>query len=164
VDTVPIASRIDIHAEHERATTNADRKALLSVHKAVMDAAERQIRAEDLEEFRKVRRGDYILLLIKAAIMGDNSGIINPQRMAVIARREVEAGRMAPDDEVHKLAVAGATIPTPLPRQEQKERSMLARLGNVLYWFGCGLACGVLGLGGVMSYTDKMLDPFFVTA
>jgi hypothetical protein len=46
--------QIDIHAEHERATTNADRKALLSVHKAVMDAAERQIRAEDLEEFRKV--------------------------------------------------------------------------------------------------------------
>jgi hypothetical protein len=41
--------RDDIHAEHERATTTADREALLSVHKAVMDAAERQIRAEDLE-------------------------------------------------------------------------------------------------------------------
>jgi hypothetical protein len=31
--------RQDMHAEHKRATTTADRKAVLGIHKAVMDAA-----------------------------------------------------------------------------------------------------------------------------
>ena len=107
--------RKDIHAEHKRATTTADREALLGVHKAIMDAAERHIRAEDLKDFREVRSQDYRLLLIQEAIIGDNSGTINPRRMAAITRREVEAGRMAPNDEPHELAVAGATVLTPLP-------------------------------------------------
>ena len=159
--------RNDVHEEHERATTTADRVALLDIHKALMDAVERGagFTAEDLEKFKETRRGDYNLLLIREAMIGATDGNINPQKMGEITRREVEAGRMAPDDDFHKLAVAGATILTPLPRQEQKQHSMLARLGNVLYWFGCGLACGVLGLGGVMANTDKMLGmPFFVTA
>src|ERR1700694_1993675 len=62
--------RKDIHAEHERATTTTDREALLSIHKAVMDASERQIRAEDLEDFRKGRREEYNLLVIQEAILG----------------------------------------------------------------------------------------------
>jgi hypothetical protein len=67
-------------------------------------------------------------------------------------------------------ALAGATILTPLPRPERKQHSILARLGNVLYWFGCGLACGVLGLGGVMAYSVSPGDNpmgifiFFVVA
>jgi hypothetical protein len=107
--------RNDIHEEHERATTTADREALLSIFKRVMDEAEPQIRAEDLEEFRKVRRQDYNLLLVREAVIGDDSGLINPQRLAAITRREVDAGRMSPDDELHKLAVPGATVLTPRP-------------------------------------------------
>jgi hypothetical protein len=122
--------RKDIHAEHERATTTADREALLAIHKTVMDAAERQIRAEDLADFRKVRSQDYCLLLIKEAIIGDNSGNINPLRIAAITRRAVEAGRMAADDELHKLAVAGATILTPLPPQSATP-TLLGRLRNL---------------------------------
>jgi hypothetical protein len=108
-------TRRDIHTEHERATTAADREALLGIHKAVMAAVERQIRREDLEAFRKARTEDYNLLIIKEATIGDDSSHINPQRLAAITRREVEAGRIAPDDELHKLAVAGATILTPPP-------------------------------------------------
>jgi hypothetical protein len=121
--------RKEIHAEHERAITTADREALLTIHKIVMDTVERQIGAEDLAEFRKIRRQDYRLLLIQEAIIGDNSGNINPQRMAAITRREVEAGRMAADDELHNFSVAGATILAPLPPKH--ETTLLARLRNL---------------------------------
>ncbi len=130
---------------------------MLGIHKALMDAVERGagFTAEDMEKFKETRRGDYNLLLIREAMIGETDGNINPQKMGEITRREVESGRMAPDDDFHKLAVAGATILTPLPRQEQKQHSILARLGNVLYWLGCGLAFAVLALGGIMANADK---------
>jgi hypothetical protein len=85
--------RADIHEEHGRATTERDREVLLDLHKTVMDTFARQIREEDLEAFRKTRREDYNFLLIKEAMIGDTSGLINPQRLAPITQREVEAGR-----------------------------------------------------------------------
>lgn len=97
--------RDEIHAEHDHATTTKDRETLLSVHKIVMDTVERNIRGDDLEEFRTARSQDYNLLLIKEAMIGDTSGIINQERMAAITSREVAAGRMSPDDELHKLAI-----------------------------------------------------------
>jgi hypothetical protein len=106
--------RNDIHEEHERATTTADRVALLDIHKALMDAVElgAGFTAEDMEKFKETRRKDYNLLLIREAMIGATDGNINPQKMGEITRREVEAARMAPDDKFHKLAVAGATILT----------------------------------------------------
>lgn len=47
---------------------------------------------------------------LKEVTIGDTSGNINPQRLAAITQREFEAGRMDPDDGLHKLAVAGATV------------------------------------------------------
>src|ERR1700730_4101108 len=98
--------RNDVHEEHERATTTADRVALLDIHKALMDAVERGagFTAAELEKFKETRRGDYNLLLIREAMIGAPDGNINPQKMGEITRREVEAGRMAPDDDFHKLA------------------------------------------------------------
>ena len=124
--------RKDIHAEHDRATTAQDREALLGIYKAVMDAVERQIREEDLEAFRKARMEDYNLLLIKEATIEDTSGHINPPRMAAITRREVEAGRMAPDDGLHKLAVAGATVLTPVPKRAKPKRQTYAEAKRLL--------------------------------
>ena len=98
--------RDEIHAEHDRAATTKDRETLLSVHKAVMDLVERNMpQGDDLEKFRTLRSQDYNLLLIKEAMIGDTSGIINQERMAEITSREVAAGRMSPHDELHKLAV-----------------------------------------------------------
>jgi hypothetical protein len=40
---------------------------------------------------------------------------------------------------------------------------MLARLGNVLYWLGCALACAAVALGATMVYMDNSLGaPFFL--
>jgi hypothetical protein len=32
---------------------------------------------------------------------------------------------------------------------------MLARLGSVLYWFGCGAALIVLAFGGLVAYEER---------
>jgi hypothetical protein len=107
--------REDIHTEHERATTSVDREALLEIHKITMDHAEKHMRGEDLAAFRKLRRQDYIYLLIREATIGDSSGYINPQKMGQITAREVKAGRMAPGDDFHELASAGSAVLKPLP-------------------------------------------------
>ncbi|GEM_PF-2477738 len=148
--------RDEIHAEHDRAATTQERETLLSVYKTVMDAVERQMRPEDLEKFRKTRSEDYNLLLIKEATIGDHSGNINPQRMAAITRREVTAGRMSPDNELHKLAVAGAAVLT--SQTKAYRRSLVApffarpmqllrfcfsfsgRFNRTNFWAGYGLA------------------------
>ena len=103
--------RTEIDAEFKRARTTAEREALLTIFKAVMDAAERQIKAQDLEEFNKLRRKDYSLLLIQEAVMPD--GNVDPQKLEDITRREVEAGRMALDDDFRKFAMAGVDVFTP---------------------------------------------------
>jgi len=102
--------RNEIHDLHDKSVTTQERVALLSVHKSLLGVAERQMRLDDLAEYRNLHRADYNLLLIKEATIGDNSGNINPHRMAVITNREVAAGRMSPDDELHKLAAAGSFI------------------------------------------------------
>jgi uncharacterized membrane protein YhaH (DUF805 family) len=148
--------RDQIHAEHDRATTTKERETLLAVYKAVADTVERQIRPEDLEKFRKTRSEDYNLLLIKEAATGDQSGNINPQRLATITDREVTAGRMSPDNELHRLAVAGAAVLTSqtkvcrrsavAPLFAQPTRllrfcfSFSGRFNRANFWAGYGLA------------------------
>lgn len=52
--------RKDIHEEHERATTAADRFDLLDIHKILMDMVERGagFTPEDMEVFKKTRRAE----------------------------------------------------------------------------------------------------------
>ena len=113
VDGAPLNwSRIrdEIHAEHDRATTTHDRETLLGVHKTIMDHVEQHTRPEDLEAFKKFRREDYNLLLIKEGMIGNDTDNLSAHVIAAITNREVAAGRMSPDDELHKIAVAGSFI------------------------------------------------------
>ncbi len=75
-----------------------------------MDHVEQHIQPEDLEEFKNFRREDYNLLLIKEAMIGNDTDILDTHVMAAITSREVAAGRMSPDNELHKIAVAGSFI------------------------------------------------------
>ena len=113
VDGAPLNwSRIrdEIHAEHDRATTTHDRETLLGVHKTIMDHVEQHTRPKDLEAFKKFRREDYNLLLIKEGMIGNDTDNLSAHVMAAITNREVAAGRMSPDDELHKIAVAGSFV------------------------------------------------------
>ena len=102
--------RDEIHEEHGRATTTHDREALLGVYKTIMDHVEQHIRPEDLEEFKKFRSQDFNLLLIKEGMIGNDTDILDTHVMAAITSREVAAGRISPDNELHKIAVAGSFI------------------------------------------------------
>jgi hypothetical protein len=99
--------REEIHAEHERATTTADRVTLLRIHEALMDWVERNSRLtpEGLEKFKETRRHDYNILLVREALVDEN---VDPQKLEEITRREVEAGRMPLDDRLRELGLIGA--------------------------------------------------------
>jgi hypothetical protein len=108
--------REEIHQAHDEATTEQERVLCLALHKAIMDAAERTaIEPAKLADFRKTRLQDYNLLLIKEAIIGRSDNNVPPDKLAAITRREVAAGRMLPEDELHNLAAAGDAILTPRP-------------------------------------------------
>jgi hypothetical protein len=103
--------REEIHAEHELATTEADRVLCLTLHKTLMDFVERTaIGPEKLEKFKETRSQDYSLLLVKEVMIGRTDGNVDPVRMMAITSREIRDGRMSPDDKLHTLAVAGAEI------------------------------------------------------
>jgi hypothetical protein len=104
--------REEIVDAHGRATSIAERVLCLDLHKAIMDAVERQgvIAPEDLEKFRDVRRRDYLHLLVQESMIGLTDGHLNAQKIAEITRREVKAGRLAEDDELHELAEAAAMV------------------------------------------------------
>jgi hypothetical protein len=96
--------REEISDEYEQASP-ADRVTLLNIYKVVMDGVERHIGLADLETFRTARRQDYKRLLISECIVGE--GDVSPDALEAVTRREVVAGRMAPDDELRRLAILG---------------------------------------------------------
>jgi hypothetical protein len=103
--------REDILAEHTRATNVADRVLCLKMHDALMNFMERTvIEPQNLAKFKETRSQEYALMLIQEAMIGQTDGNIDPMKMLPITTREVREGRMSPDDELHKLAVAGAQI------------------------------------------------------
>ena len=62
---------------------------------------------DTLEKLRGLRKADYLAMLNVPALRGD---LIDPDRLEAITRREVEAGRLAADDDFRRLSVAGASV------------------------------------------------------
>jgi hypothetical protein len=124
-------TRDDIYEAHDAAETEAERVACLRMYFVLMDEVERQgiVYQGKLEEFRELRRQYYTMLLIKEALIGVTDGLVRPDRMAAITRREVAAGRMAGDDETHRIAVEGE-MALAAPRREP--RGVWARVAS---WF-----------------------------
>lgn len=104
-------AREQIHDEHSAATSTEDRITLLELHRALMDAVERNcVEPDKLAEFRKARLQDYRLLLFKEAVIGRTDGMVDPVSMGRIAQREAEAGRLSTDDELYTLGVGGSVF------------------------------------------------------
>jgi hypothetical protein len=99
--------RQKLHEASDHAATQEQRVAILAAYKAVMDIAENAaVHADDLETFRKARRQDYNLLVVKECMVGDN---VCTDTAYAVTRREIAAGRMGADDELARgmeLAVA----------------------------------------------------------
>jgi len=101
--------RGEIVEHFRRATTTPERVALLRAYKALMDAVEQApgFAEEDAGKIKKLRLREYRLMLIAEAARPD--GLAEPQKMEVITRREIEAGRMSPDDGLREDAVRTLT-------------------------------------------------------
>jgi hypothetical protein len=85
-----------------------------------MDSVERQAKfsAEDRAEFKKLRSQEYNLLLFREAMIGRTDGLLDPTAMKRITAREIAAGRITSDDEMHTLSVVGAEVLGKLPVQK----------------------------------------------
>jgi hypothetical protein len=103
-----------------------------------------------------VRSQYYNLLLIKEATIGRTDGNIPPDKLAAITRREVAAGRMSPDDDLHKLAVAGDTVLKPLAAVSAwtAHPTMAGRLGPVLSWTANIIALAIAGFFMLIAYYE----------
>ncbi len=81
--------------------------ALLELFKTISDMWERQVAPEDLEQLKTAHRHFYNGLLTHEAFVGEN---ISHEMLDAVTRREVFAGRMAPDDEFRTLAQVGVLM------------------------------------------------------
>lgn len=136
--------REQIHDEHARAASTAERVALLETYRVVMDAAEKEsgFDAENLEAFRETRLKDYHLLLVQEARIGDNACV---ETMYAVIEREIAAGRMSPDDTLRETAVKFMAEPhmsrEELMEEDRRKREKEARTatgwrGTIHRFFG----------------------------
>lgn len=97
--------RQEIADLHKRSTTQEEYVQLLRVHSVLGNLINEVYDVETSQRLRPVHRSEYILFLNKEA--AENGERVNPAMLDFITAREVEAGRMDPDDEFRQLAAAG---------------------------------------------------------
>jgi len=131
--------RNQIIKEQKVATTPEERIALLRLHMAVMDSVERNGGVTNIKEFRKARHQEFALLLISEAMIGATDGNIDPDKLLAVTAREVAAGRLSADDELHKLALArhklgvGKTLKKQFDQTGQRQKTGI--LSKFRSWF-----------------------------
>jgi hypothetical protein len=100
--------REEIANLHQRATTQEEYVTLLRAHSILGHLIDEVYDEQTAEKIRPVHSGEYKLFLNKEA-MG-NGERINPAILDMITAREVEAGRMDPNDDFRQLAAAGGQV------------------------------------------------------
>jgi hypothetical protein len=78
---------------------------------------------KDMEEFKKLRRQDYNRLLISESTDGEH---IVPAKLLAVTQREIEAGHIDEEYEMHKLALMGDYLQKP-PAPKQSWLSKLLK-------------------------------------
>jgi HD superfamily phosphohydrolase len=120
------AYRDEIVELNRIAQTDEEQGSLLFAFNALMaQVAERRLVDDaSLEKLKGVREADYRAMVIVQALIGDQ---IDPDRLEYVTRREVEAGRLAPDNDFRNFAIAGANV-LGKPADAPKGRNWLGRL------------------------------------
>jgi hypothetical protein len=89
-----------IHDEFERARSAERRTALLALNHSIMNLADKAMNPNDLEKFREIRGHSYSLLIVKECLIDAK---VCAKTAAIVTRREVAAGRMAPNHDLRKM-------------------------------------------------------------
>ena len=134
--------RDEIAALHETAKTEQEYVTLLEAHRNLVAVGEYAFDKETYEKLLPVTAAEYRMFLNKEAM---EDGLINPVSLERITRREVEAGRLAPDDEFRQLAAAGSAV----PGDSKQVTAHQCRKGN-WFFYGVLVAAGLsVGLASI---------------
>ena len=118
------AFRDEIQALNRDAHTELEQASLVFAFTRLMDSVEEEGLLDDLEYFRNLRESDYRFLLM---VQGSVNDVVDPDKLAAVTQREVGAGRMAPDNDFHEFAMAGARILGGTP-EPPVHRGLISRL------------------------------------
>ena len=99
--------RDEIAALHAEATTGDEYVTLLEAHRNLVAVGKHVFDAETYAELLPVTRAEYLMFLNKESMEG---GMINPVLLDRVTLREVEAGRLDPEDHFRKSAAAAAAV------------------------------------------------------
>lgn len=101
------AFREEIAALHAEASTEEEYVTLLEAHRNLVAVGEFAFDEETYNKIRPIVAAEYKMFLNIEAM---EDGEINPVLLERITCREVEAGRLDPEDSLRTLAVAGASV------------------------------------------------------
>lgn len=101
------AFRDEITALHAEATTEEEYVTLLEAHKKLVAVGKSAYDEETYANLLPIAAAEYLNFLNKEAM---EDGMINPVLLERVTRREVEAGRLDPDDSFRTLAAAAASV------------------------------------------------------
>lgn len=114
-------TRQRIHDLHQKAETFEERGLLLKIYVTLMDSVEKMKLVQDVDKFRDTLKKDYNLLLISESTDGKH---IVPAKLLAVTKREIEAGHIDEEHDLHKLALMGDHLQTP----PAPKRGWLSRL------------------------------------
>ena len=99
--------RDEIASLHAAATTEEEYVTLLEAHRNLVTVGKFAYDEETYAKLLPITEGEYFNFLNKEALEDD---LINPVLLERITRREVEAGRLDPNDRFRTLACTSAAI------------------------------------------------------
>lgn len=131
---------------NKEARTQEEYVAILEAHRNLIAVAKHCFPPDTAAKIQLVGEGEYKLFLNVEAMEGD---LINPAMLDKITAREVDAGRLAADDEFRKLAEAGGSVmgDSADMRYDRKLGDWIGIAGVVLgavAFFGVNKALGVI--------------------
>lgn len=102
-----LAFRDEISSLYPEATTEEECLTLLEAYDRLVAVGPDSFDADTWARLLPATRGEYKLFLNMESMEG---GMVNPVLLERVTRREVEAGRMSPEDGLRKLAISGAAV------------------------------------------------------
>lgn len=99
--------RDEIAMLHNEATTDEEYVTLLEAHRNLVTVGEHAFDSDTYEKLLPITRAEYLMFLNKEST---EDGVINPALLARVTRREVEAGRLEPEDDFRSFAAAGELL------------------------------------------------------
>lgn len=102
------AFRDEIAVLHAAATTEEEYVTLLDAHRKLVAVGKFAYDEETYAKLLPIAATEYYLFLSKEAMEDD--GMINPVLLERVTRREVEAGRLEPNDSFRTLAMSAASV------------------------------------------------------